>query len=85
MGKNANNPRNQAGDVDNQGGKLSIAVKMTQESNGNDKFKEWRELKIDENERIYKIHFQFYFLTYFAQSVSAFIIEYGQVNTGWKG
>ena len=61
MGENANNPRNQAGDVDNQGGKLSIAVKMTQESNGNDKFKEWRELKIDENERIYKIHFQFYF------------------------
>ena len=29
MGENANNPRNQAGDVDNQGGKLSIAVKMT--------------------------------------------------------
>ena len=61
MGETANNPRNQGGDVDNQCGKLSIAVKITQESNGNDKFKEWRELKINENEHIYKIHFQFYF------------------------
>ena len=23
--------------------------------------------------------------TYFAQCLSAFIIEFGQVNTGWKG
>ena len=30
----------------NQGGNLGITVKMKQESNGNDKFEEWREVKI---------------------------------------
>ena len=34
--------------------KLGIAVGMRKESNGNDKFKEWREAKIIENERICK-------------------------------
>ena len=44
---------------------------MTKQSNGNDKFKEWREVKILENEHIrknsvlhiyfYKIYFYFYF------------------------
>ena len=32
--------RVEGGDVENQGGNLVIAVEMTQESNGNDKFKE---------------------------------------------
>ena len=33
---------------------LGIAVKMTQNSNGHDKFKEWKEVKITENEHICK-------------------------------
>ena len=45
---NAKNAGNQGGDVENQGGNLGIAVEMKQESNGNDKFKEWREVKITE-------------------------------------
>ena len=32
-----------------KGGNLSITVEMTQNSNGNDKFKEWRGVKIIEN------------------------------------
>ena len=32
-----------------KGGNLSIAVEMTQNSNGNDKFKEWKGVKIIEN------------------------------------
>ena len=63
LGGNAENTRNQGGDVENQGGNLyiqqkqyrnSIAVEMKSESNGNDKFKEWREVKIIENEHICK-------------------------------
>ena len=48
------NGGNQDGDVENQGRNLGIAVEMTQESNGNDKFKECREVKIIENEHICK-------------------------------
>ena len=65
---------------------------MKQESNRNGKFKEWREVKVIENEHICKnlvlhiqfckIYFQFYFLV--LQCLSVFIIEFGQVNTGWK-
>ena len=54
MGGNAKNAGNQGGDVENQGGNLGIAEEMTQEGNGNDKFKEWREVKIIENEHICK-------------------------------
>ena len=54
MGGNAKNAGNKGGDVENQGGNLGIAEEMTQESNGNDKFKEWREVKIIENEHICK-------------------------------
>ena len=39
---------NQVGDVENQGGNLGITVEITQESNGNDKVKEWREVKMIE-------------------------------------
>ena len=39
---NAENAGNQGGDKENQGGNLGIAVEMKQESNGNDKFKEWK-------------------------------------------
>ena len=65
------NVGNQRGDAQNQGGKLSIAVEMKQESNGDDKFKEGREVKITQNEYISKnlvlhiwfrkIYFQFHF------------------------
>ena len=77
--------RVEGGDVENQGGNLVIAVEMTQESNGNDKFKEQREVKIIEDEHIrknlvlhitfYKIYFQFYSWTYFAQCLSVFILN----------
>ena len=71
MGVNEKNAGNQGGDVENQGGNLGIAAEMKQESNRNGKFKEWREVKVIENEHIcknlvlhiqfYKIYFQFYF------------------------
>ena len=67
MQKNAGN---QSVDVETQGGNLDIAVEMKQESNRNGKFKEWREVKVTENEHIcknlvlkvqfYKTYFQFY-------------------------
>ena len=46
---NAKNAGNQGGDVENRGGNLRLAVEMKQESNGIDKIKEWREVKIIEN------------------------------------
>ena len=48
------NVGNQSGDSGNQDGNLSIAIKMIQKSNGSDKFKEWGEVKIIEDERICK-------------------------------
>ena len=54
MGGKAKNAGNQGGDVVNQGGNLGIAEEMTQESNRNDKFKEWIEVKIIDNEHICK-------------------------------
>ena len=45
---------NQSGDVENQGRKLGITVEMTKNSSRNNKFKEWREVKIIENEHICK-------------------------------
>ena len=45
-GGNGKNVVNQGGDAGNQGKNISIAVDMTQNSNGNHKFKEWREVKI---------------------------------------
>ena len=50
----AKNVGNQGGDAGNQSVNLSIAIEMTQNSNGNDKFKEWREVKIIEKEHICK-------------------------------
>ena len=46
------NDGNQRGDVENQSGNLGIAVEMKQESNRNGNFKEWREVKVIENEHI---------------------------------
>ena len=43
---NTKNMGNQGGDAGNQGGDLSIAVEITWNSNGNDKLKDWREVKI---------------------------------------
>ena len=54
LGGNAKNAGNQGGDVENQGRNLGIAVEMKKESNRNDKFKEWREVKAIENEHICK-------------------------------
>ena len=48
LGGNAENARNQGGDVENQVGNLGIAVKMKKDSGGIDKFKERREVKIIE-------------------------------------
>ena len=45
---------NQGGDAGNQEKNLSKAVVMTQNSNGNNKFNEWGEVKIIENEHIYE-------------------------------
>ena len=45
---------NQCGKVENQGLNLGITVEMRKEKKGNDKFKEWREVKIIENEHICK-------------------------------
>ena len=45
---------NQGGDVENRGRNLRLAVEMKQESNGIDKFEEWREVKIIENKQICK-------------------------------
>ena len=42
--------QNQCGDTKNQDGNLSIAVEMTQNSSGNEKLKEWRDVKMLENE-----------------------------------
>ena len=42
LGGNAENTGNEGGDVQNHGGNLGIAVEVKWESNGNDKFKEWR-------------------------------------------
>ena len=52
--ESAKNVGNQGGDAGNQSGNLSIAIEMTQNSNGNDKLKEWREVKIIEKEHICK-------------------------------
>ena len=48
------NVGNQGGDAGNQGWNLSIAVEMRYNSNKNDNFKDWREVKIIENENISK-------------------------------
>ena len=44
----------QGDDARNQVWNLSIAVEMSQNSKGNDKFKEWREVKIIENKHVCK-------------------------------
>ena len=54
LGWNTKNTANQGGDVENQGGNLGVEVEMKLESTGKDKFKEWREARIIENEHIYK-------------------------------
>ena len=47
------NVKNQGDDAGNEGGSLGTAVEMTQNSNENDKFKEWK-VKVIENEHICK-------------------------------
>ena len=51
---NAKNVGNQDWDARNQGGNLNIATEITSNSNGNDKFKDRREVKIIENDYICK-------------------------------
>ena len=46
LGGNTKNVGNQGGDAGNQGGNLSIAVEITWNSNGNDKLKDWKKVKI---------------------------------------
>ena len=54
LGGNTKIAGSKGGDAGNEGRILDIAVEITWKSNGNDKFKEWREIKIIENEHIYK-------------------------------
>ena len=51
---NAKNVGNQGDHVGNQGRNVSIAVEMTKNGNGNEEFKEWRKVRIMENEQICK-------------------------------
>ena len=46
LGGNTKNVGNQGGDAGNQVRSLSIAVEITWNSKGNDKLKDWREVKI---------------------------------------
>ena len=46
LGGNTKNEGNQVGDSGNQAGNLGIAVEIKWNSNGNDKLKDWREVKI---------------------------------------
>ena len=46
LGGNTKNVGNQGGDAGNQGGNVGIAAEMACNSNRNDKFKGWREVKI---------------------------------------
>ena len=46
LGGNTKNVGNQGGVAGNQGRNLSIAVEITWNYNGNNKLKDWREVKI---------------------------------------
>ena len=46
LGGNTTNVGNQGGDAGNQAGNLSVAVEIKWNSKGNDKLKDWREVKI---------------------------------------
>ena len=46
LGGNTKIVGNHSGDAENQGRSLSIAVEITWNSNGNDKLKDWREVRI---------------------------------------
>ena len=54
LGVNSKNVGNQAGDARNQDRNLSMTVEIIQNSNGNDKFKKQRQVKIIENKYIYE-------------------------------
>ena len=54
LGGNMENGENQCYGAGNQGGNLGRAVKMTQNNSENDKLKEWRKVKIIENEHLCK-------------------------------
>ena len=45
--------KNACDDVQNQGGNLGKAVEMTPNSSGNDKLKEWREIKKKKKKSIF--------------------------------
>ena len=76
---------NQGGAAGNQGRSLSTAVEITQNSNGNDKLKDCREVKIINLVSPFQSDaFLANFLAYLAQGLSVFTINFKQVNTGWK-
>ena len=84
----------------NQSRNLSIAIEMTQISNGNDKFKGWKEDKIIENEHICKslvphtlsgafiVNFghiwQNLFLLLLLILTAIICFYFEQVNNGWE-
>ena len=83
---------NQGGDAESQDWNLGIAVEMIKNSNGNDKFKEWRKVRITENEHICKTpvsHIwsgaflvRFGYILILTQYV---FLLYCWIWTGWKG
>ena len=63
---------------------------MTQTGNGNDKFKEWREVRITENAHTFVPHIWTGAFLVNSGHISHnvflfFIIDFKQVNTGWEG
>ena len=54
LGGNTENVGNQGGDTGSQGWNVGITAQITENSSGNDKFKECREVKIIEKEHICK-------------------------------
>ena len=64
---------NQGGNAGNQNGNSGIAVAMTKTSNGNDKFKDWRKVKMIKNEPICRN------LVSHIWSIS-FLVNYGHIS-----
>ena len=73
LGENERNAGNQGGDAGNQNWNLVIAVEITKNSNENDKLKEWREVRLIENEHIRKI-----LVSYFWSG--SFLVSFGCIS-----
>ena len=72
LGQNAKNVGNRGSDAMNQGGNVCIAVEMTLNSNGNDKFKEWSDVKMIETSAFVKTKFHTFDLVPFLSTLGIF-------------